>query len=153
MEGIPQQFLDQSHLVFRFVVKIDGLEQAAFTECTLPTMEVDTEEVKIGGLNTYLHQVPGRRKSARLTLKNGVGKSDLVKWCNSSLFESFAEKQRKSITVKLLDITTKKEIAVWEIRDALPVKWNGPQLQADSNTVAIQTLEFICGEVRVEMNA
>lgn len=152
MEGIPQQFLQQSHAVFRFVVKIDGLEQAAFTECRLPTIEVETEEVKIGGLNTWLYQVPGRRKAGRLTLKNGVGKSDLLAWLNLALVDSFTKLNRREIVITLLDSTTKKQVAHWEVRDALPVKWEAPQLQADSNTVAIQTLEFVCGDIRVEMN-
>lgn len=152
MQAILDQFARQSHAAYRFVVKIDGLDQAAFTECTLPTIEWDMEEIKEGGVNTHVLQVPGRRKAARLTLKNGVGNSDLVDWCCRVMQENYAHDKRKTITVKLMDITTKKEVAVWTMEQSLPVKWSGPQIQSDSNAVAIQTLEFVCGEIKVEMD-
>ena len=65
---------------FRFVVDVAGDRQAVFTECTLPVIEWEVEEVKEGGVNTYVQQLPGRRKPARISLKNGVGKSELLKW-------------------------------------------------------------------------
>jgi phage tail-like protein len=40
-------------------------------------------------------------------------------------------------------------LITWRIEGALPKRWTAPQLQADSNTVAIQTLELTCGEVMV----
>ena len=66
---------------FRFVVSVDGEAIGAFTECALPTVEWETEEIKEGGLNTFVHQLPGRRKANKITLKNGVGVAqDLVNW-------------------------------------------------------------------------
>lgn len=153
MQAIMAQFARQSHAAFRFVVKIDGLTQAAFTECTLPTIEWDVEEVKEGGINTHVLQIPGRRKAARLTLKNGVGNSDLVDWCCRAMKEDYKTDKRKTVTVKLLDATTQNEVAVWTMEASLPVKWTAPQIQSDSNAVAIQTLEFVCGEVTVEMKS
>jgi phage tail-like protein len=38
---------------------------------------------------------------------------------------------------------------VWDIEDAYPVKWVGPELQSGSNSVAIQTLELACGAINV----
>lgn len=130
---------------FRFVVSVDGTDQAAFTECTLPVIEWETEEVKEGGLNTYTHQLPGRRKSARLTLKNGVGAKKLAEWYMQGMKETL---KRKNITVSLRD-SKKNEVASWTLSNALPVKWTGPQLKPDDNSIAIQTLEFIGGEVTV----
>ena len=34
------------HGAFSFVVQIDGIENAVFHECTLPTLEVEVEEEK-----------------------------------------------------------------------------------------------------------
>jgi len=131
---------------FRFLVTIGGEAQAAFTECTLPVVEWETEEVKEGGLNVYTHQLPVRRKGARITLKNGVGKSSLLEWYLQTMREQF---KRKPVTVSLLDARQQK-IITWELADAYPVKWTGPQLKADENAIAIQTVEFVGGELTIE---
>jgi phage tail-like protein len=131
---------------FRFLVHIGQQAVAAFTECTLPSVEWEVEEIKEGGLNTYIHQLPGHRKSGRISLKNGVAKSNLVDWYIKTMQEDF---ERRSITVTLLD-PNKEAVLVWHISEAYPVKWGGPQLSSESNTIAIQTLEFAFGEITVE---
>ncbi len=142
-----EQLRSQANPVFRFVVSIDNQKQAAFTECTLPVIEWETEEVKEGGLNTYTHLLPGRRKAARITLKNGVAKSDLVQWYIQTLGETFT---MKPITVELLD-ARKNKVMGWHVKNAYPVKWTGPQLKPSESTIAVQTLEFACGEITVDV--
>jgi len=132
-----------ANAAFRFVVSIDGEGQAAFTQCILPTIELDVEPVKEGGLNTSVHQLPAQRKQAKLSLMNGVGKSSLIDW----FLESMAgTPTRKNLTVSLLN-AEKEPVMIWHINDAFPTRWTGPQLQSDANTIAIQTLELACGEV------
>ena len=143
-----QKIRQQTFAAFRFIVDVEGKTQAAFTECTLPVVDWELEEVKEGGLNTYTHQLPGRRKAAKITLKNGVGKSELVDWFIQTLSENFT---RKSVAVSLLDLSS-KPLITWNLAEAYPVKWTGPQLQSDSTSVAIQTLDLACGEVSVKMN-
>jgi phage tail-like protein len=132
---------------FRFVVSIDGQPVGAFTECTLPTIEWEMEQIKEGGLNTSVHQLPGHRKPASITLKHGIGIVDtLLSWCIDTMNEKF---KRRNLTVAMHN-SMKIPVIIWHIQDAVPVRWSAPQLQADSNTVAIQTLEMACGEVTVE---
>jgi phage tail-like protein len=130
---------------FRFAVSIEGESQAVFTECTLPVIEWEVEPVKEGGLNTFVYQLPGRRKPATVSLKNGIGNKELLKWYFEAMSEKFS---RKNVSITLLD-SRKKKVMVWDINDALPIKWTGPQLQANSNAIAIQTLELACGEIKV----
>jgi phage tail-like protein len=42
-------------------------------------------------------------------------------------------------------------VAVWNIEEAFPVQWTGPELRASENTIAIQTLQLACGEIKVEI--
>lgn len=131
---------------FRFVVNVDGIPVGAFTECTLPTLEWDVEEIKEGGLNTFIHQLPGRRKSAKITLKNGVGVAKiLLLWYTQNLSEKFS---RRKVTITLLN-SLMVPMMILDIAGAYPVKWSGPNLKADENTIAIQTLELACGEITV----
>jgi len=129
---------------FRFVVAVDGVPIGAFTECTLPSIEWDIEVVKEGGLNTFVHQLLGQRKSNKIVLKNGVAVSpDLHLWYFRTMNENFS---RKMVTVTLLN-PLMMPVIVMNIEDAIPVKWTGPQMKADDNTVAVQTLELACGEI------
>jgi phage tail-like protein len=148
-DQITQQLVAQAHVAFRYLVEIDETRMGAFTECTLPTIEWELEEVKEGGLNTLVHQLPGRRKAARLTLKHGVARGQLIDWYIQTLSEKFTPKK---ITVTLLDGAS-KPVAAWIMHDAIPVKWVGPQLRSDANTIAIQTLEFAGGQVDFEVGA
>jgi len=78
-------------------------------------------------------------------LKNGVGKSQILDWYIKTMSESVT---RKSVTITLVD-STGNSVLVWDIKDACPVKWTGPQLKTDANSIAIQTLELACGEIVV----
>lgn len=143
IDKITQDLVAQSHVAFRYLVEIDGTRMAAFTECTLPSIEWEIEEVKEGGLNTYVHQLPGRRKGARLTLKHGIAKGVLLDWYLKTLSEQF---ETKRITITLLN-STNDSVASWVMNDAFPSKWTGPQLKSDANTIAIQSIEFVGGQV------
>ena len=133
------------HPSFRYLVDVDGVSVAAFTECTLPTIEWEVEEVKEGGNNTYVQQLPGRRKAGKISLKNGVGSSALMDWYIKVMMETY---ERKSVAITLMD-SSHKYLMTLDIQDALPIKWTGPQLKTDTSAIAIQTLDFVCGEITV----
>ena len=131
---------------FRFVVAVNGAPIGAFTECTLPAFDLDVETVKEGGLNTYVHQLPGQRKAAKITLKNGVGVGRAL-----LAFYLMAMRERcprMHVTITLLNPLL-IAVLVLHISDAYPLKWDGPQLRSGENTVAIQTFELACGEIMV----
>ncbi len=136
-----------AHPAFRFKVTIAQKDQAAFTECSLPSIECEVEEIKEGGLNTYIHQLPSRHKSGKVTLKRGVGKSDLLTWYLESMGEKFT---RKNVTITLLD-TSLKPLISWDLANAYPVKMSGPDLKTDSNSIAIQSLELAFGLITVKL--
>jgi phage tail-like protein len=135
-----------THAAFRFIVDVDGKPQAAFTECALPPIEWEVEEIKEGGLNTYVHQLPGRRKAGKVTLKNGVGKSELLDWYIKAMSEEFI---RKPVTITLLGVDRSTVMSL-TMEEAYPVKWSGPQLKSDANTIAIQSLDLACGEITIK---
>lgn len=147
-----------AHPAFRFVVSISGEKEktaAVFTECTLPVIEWDMQEVKEGGLNSYVHLLPGRRKRATVTLKNGVGLSQtLIDWYLNSMKENFS---RKTITIKLLSLSAasadapRESVMEWVLADCMPIKWTGPQLKTADNTIAIQTLELACCDITCQV--
>lgn len=140
-----EQMVKSSLPAFRFIIQVNDVAYGAFTECTLPLIEWEAESVKEGGLNNYTHQLPGRRKPATVTLKNGVGASALMQWYLDVLRAEF---ERRTVTVTLLD-STKASVMVWQIADAYPLKWSGPQLRSGENSIAIQSVELACGAIDV----
>lgn len=134
-----------AHPSFRFRVEIAGITQAVFNECTLPTVEWDTKEVKEGGLNTYVHQLPGQRKVGKLTLKSGLGLVSLLDWYKKFMNQQW---ERKTVTVILLDVAH-QEVMRWNITGAYPISWKSPTFKSDDNSVAIEELVLACNEVTV----
>ncbi len=129
---------------FRFVVAINKFPLGAFTKCTLPTLELEVEQVKEGGLNTYIHQLPGRRKASKIVLENGVGiAADLIAWYIKTMQGDF---RRRDVTITLHN-SLMIPMMVWHAEGAYPSKWAGPDLRTKEDTVAVQTLELVCNEV------
>lgn len=137
------------HAGFRFAVQIDGIDEAVFTECSLPNLEVDVHEQKEGGYNSGTHLLAGPVKSGRITLKRGIAhSSELMKWYRLVADGSLKDAQRQ-VSVVMYD-STLEEISRWNFLNAYPVKWTGPAFKTADNTVAIETLELAFAEVSYE---
>jgi len=124
---------------FRFKIEIDGLIEAGFSECSGLQVETEVEEIREGGVNEYVHKLPKGSKHVNLTLKHGITASDALWNWHKDVVNS--KVQRKGVNVVLLDAQGGEKWR-WSFQKAYPVKWMGPELKADGNTVAIETLEF-----------
>ena len=136
---------------FRFALDLGQSKSwsGVFTECKLPDVAWDIEQVKEGGQNTFIHQLPGQRKPGNVTLKYGLTKQyELLDWYADMMSEDFKETSR-TVTITLLD-SESKPVLVWNLHNAYPVKVTWPDLKAGDSTVAIQTLELACGRVEFE---
>lgn len=115
----------------------DAVSQAVFSEVTGLEVEIDVTKVEEGGVNDHWRNLPGRAKVSDITLKNGI-------MTNNGLWEWFKEILQGRYTRKNITITMVNENGLkfhsWQFRNALPVKWTGPQLKADQTALAIQTL-------------
>jgi len=142
------------YATYPFVVQIDGTPHAVFTECTLPNLEVEVEEVKEGGFNAGTHLLPGRVKKGSIILKRGLVKSSrLLEWYRNIMQGKVSD--RRNVSVIFYDShpdhrPRPREVIRWNFEGAYPHKWTGPLLKTDSNEVAIETLEFSFESVTVE---
>jgi phage tail-like protein len=136
------------HAAFRFVVQIEGIEGATFTECTLPELEVELEEQKEGGFNTGTHMLPGRVKSGSVVLKRGLASgSGLLQWYVDVLQGKVAE-SRRQVSISLYN-DHNEEVMRWDFIGAYPHKWSGPTFDAASQEMAVETLELAFERVMV----
>lgn len=131
-----------AHGEFCFTVAIDGVNMAAFTEFRLPSLQVETIDVKEGGQNTYVHKLPVRVTVGTATLRHGISRDlTLLNWYLQVL-RGDLENAVRQVTVVLYDVS-RQPLATWNFRNAYPVKWSGPSLKTDSNGVAIEEIEFV----------
>lgn len=131
---------------FRFAVQIEGIDEAVFSECTLPSLEVELHEQKEGGYNSGVHQLPGRVKAGRITLKRGVTQSSkLMKWYRD-IAAGMLSSAMKSVSVVMYD-STQSEVMRWDFERAYPVKWTAPTFKSSENAIAIESLELAFAEV------
>lgn len=128
------------HRNFKFNIEIDGITQAAFTDCSGFGATIDPIEYREGGEPSYVRKLPGQVKYTNIVLKWGIAK-------DRSLEDWFAQLakgdvQRKNGSIVLLDIAGATEAARWNFYDAWPTKYDPPDLSAKANEVAIETLEL-----------
>ncbi|MHB1295098.1 MAG: phage tail protein [Anaerolineae bacterium] len=143
----PGERID-AYPAFRFAVTFGGSDQAVFSECTLPNLEVDVHEQKEGGYNHGVHLLPGAVKAGRITLKRGLAKSgELLAWY-ADVASGNAQKALRNVSVVLYDAES-NEVLRLNFAGAFPVRWSGPTLRTADSAIAIETLELAFAEVEV----
>jgi phage tail-like protein len=128
-------------LSFQFSVEIEGISVAGFSEVSGLDFESAVETFKEGGELRFEQQLVGPTKfPSRIVLKRGIADSEELWWWHQDVTQGYVT--RKDVSVVLLD-SEGSEVRRWSFKEAVPVKWVGPQLRASSSEVAIETLELI----------
>src|SRR5262245_14936956 len=120
----------------RFWVEIQGITEAAFSECSGLQAETNLLPVEEGGLNGYIHQLPGRTKFSNLILKRGVATSALWDWYYAVTQGKITRHDLSIIMQGYIGRGSPKTIR-WNVTGALPVKWIGSSLKSDSSEVVV----------------
>ena len=129
---------------FRFSIEINGIISGGFAECSGLQVETEIEDYREGGLNEYAHKLSKGTKYQNITLKRGITDyEDMWYWHQAIVFglTPIPLIGRRNVFIILKD-SEGNEKWRWHIQNAFPVKWTGPELRSDSNTVAFETLEL-----------
>jgi len=139
---------DNPYLNFNFLVDLGLGDEMGFSEVEVPSGEIEVIEYREGGdrVNSA-RKLPGFAKYPNVTLKRGItGRTDLFEWWKSG---RDGQVQRRNVTITLLD-EQRQAVLRWHLRDAWPVKIEGPALNATGNEVAIETLELAHEGLEIE---
>lgn len=129
---------------FRFLVEIDGIVQAGFSDCTGFGSTVEVIDYREGGEAATVRKLPGKVIYPDIVLKWGVTDSrELYDWHLSAVNGKI---ERKNGSIILLDDTGQEKVR-WNFFAAWPSKWDGPDFSAKGNDVAIDTLTVSCERV------
>jgi phage tail-like protein len=129
---------------FNFLLETGGLLRAGFSEVTGLNSETDVIDYREGSDDINVQKLPGLKKYGPVTLKRGVAASatqDFVAWRK---FVEDGNITRQDISIVLLDEQREEKLR-YNLRNAWPSKWVGPDLKAGANEIAIEQIE-ICHE-------
>ena len=124
---------------FRFVVEFDQLQKGGFSRVKGLACEMKVETYHEGGLNGYEHKHVGQATHPNLVLEHGIADSWLWDWQHDV---SEGRVTRKTLSVILRDAAG-GEVWRWHAQGAFPVKWSVADLDASSNTVLVESIEFV----------
>lgn len=133
--------MTETALGLRFTVEIDdGRSLGSWTKCEGLSVEWDIHEYKEGGVNDFVHRLPGRAKYQNLKLTRPVtsqGTKDLIEW----LKEVSPTQEWPDAKISVCDAAG-EVVASWKLGAVRPVKWQGPTLDVSQNQFAVEVLEL-----------
>lgn len=150
---------------YLFFVELSGVFVALFTKCSGLEAKRDQEKVVEGGVNNYVHVLPGRVSFSNIKLERGLSLSrGLWDWMMQGRYNFKVRRINFSIvqgapghnlTTAIagaagLESDTFMTVAGqgfgkvkhWDVVDAFPVKWQMSSLDASSGKTVIETLEI-----------
>lgn len=135
--------------VFYYRVTIAGEDAIAFSEVSGLSIEYETITYKDGmSYRDGAKHMPGLSTPVNLTLQKGIVKQDsfLFDWISSIRLNTV---EKRDIRIDLLDETGAPTVS-WTATDAFPKKLAAPSFNASSNEVAIESLELMASNLKVE---
>lgn len=152
---------------FYFQVTI-GDNEIAFKEVSGLSTEMELETIQEGGVNEYEHRLPKQIKHGNLVLKRAlmpVSNNTAIEWIGKIMNEgSFFDITGRTLpltrTIHISLLSVEKEEVIkggkvmeikdkaipvykWECANAIPIKWEVDTLDAEKNSVLIESLEFV----------
>src|SRR2546423_2041644 len=133
----PQR--DDPYKAFNFLVEIDGITRAGFSEVSGLESETQVIEYRLGGESNTVRKLPGLTKYASIVLRRGVTQdAELWNW-RKTVVQGNVDRRNGSIV--LLD-DDRTAVVRWNFFNGWISKWQGPDLNAAGNEVAIETIEI-----------
>jgi phage tail-like protein len=146
-------------LVARFHVTISGIDLGGWARCQGLQVKFNPEPIKEGGNYHYQPILQGHIEYPNVTLARAMTKAnsgqvqgwlkDQAKdWIDSLSSGNSALRRMvgmdgsgKTATIRLYD-SHYEEVGSWVLRNVYPASWKGPDLEASTLGVAIETLEL-----------
>ena len=139
--------------VYNYKVDI-GKDTIAFSEVsglsiTYETTTYKESSTESGKVSPRVFRMPAQRSDTQLTLRKGLvpakSQAALYDWINSVRINQVI---KKDIVISLCD-ETGKAVVSWTVINTFPTKLDAPTFDANSNDVAIESLELMADELRI----
>ena len=138
-DGSAQSQTNWPLVRFQFRVVYDNME-FIFQEVTGLSAETQVIEYRHNNSKVFdTIKMPGIQKLGNVTLKKGIFKGDDDLWKNFNAIKNTAKKT--TVVINLLDESNAVAMS-WNLSNAFPTKITATDMKADSNEVAIETMEI-----------
>src|SRR6266704_3525539 len=119
---------------FNFLIEIDGVTRAGFSEVSGLTTDTNVIEYREGQEVTTVRKLPGLMKYTNIVLKRGYTQDQsLWNWRKQVLDGTT---HRTTGTITLLDEARQPALR-WNFTAGWPVKWEGPAMNGKTSEAAI----------------
>ena len=134
---------------FSVIVNFDGTAVGGFADVSGLGSDVAAAEYRYDNDAEWpVRKIPGVHKVGDVTLKRGiVSAAALWQWLEYA--RAYGVNMRKNVSVTLLD-EARQPVQVWLLRNAIPLKYTGPALEAKGGDVAIEELVLSCEGMEIE---
>ncbi|MEZ4382387.1 MAG: phage tail protein [Nannocystaceae bacterium] len=140
--------------VYNYKVEIDG-EAVAFSEVSGLSVGYETTTYKesptaSGQIGPTIIHMPAQRTAVNVSLRKGLVRGSSIRvlynWISTTRINQI---QKKDIYVRLLDEAGDAVIS-WKVLNAFPTKLDAPSFDANSNDVAVESMELMADMVTIE---
>ena len=124
---------------FNFKLEIEGITVAGFSEVTGLNQESNVIDYREGQEPITPRKLPGLNKFGNITLKRGISPDLSVYNWRKTVSDGDIERRNASI---VLHNEKHEEVVRWNLVNAWVSKYTGPDLKANANEVAIESVEL-----------
>ncbi|NER93786.1 MAG: phage tail protein [Symploca sp. SIO1B1] len=126
---------------YNFWVEWDGIVHAGFSECSGLTATRNAGTYREGtDKNLTQRQIPGLNTYGNINLKRGMADNkELWEWHKKL---QAGETDRRNLSIILANDFGEEKMR-WNLENCWPTTWNGPEFNATSDEVAIESLELV----------
>ncbi len=129
---------DDPLMKFKYRVSIPSLNaQMGFNKVSGMKFSTEVTDYDEGGFD-HTHKLPGKSKVENVTFERGMTNSEVYNLCKKVLTDPNI---RNSITIEVMDRYGNAVVTRY-LHEAWACEWEGPDLDASSNDVAIEKITF-----------
>jgi len=141
------ELLQAPPVAFHFSVNVGALPlpfDSSFQEVSGLTQSMETEALREGGENRFMHQLPQGISQGKLSLKRGLATVSfpLMLWCKETLEGGLT---RPILTLPVLVRLKGADglpLRAWLLDNAYPVSWEIEGFASTKNELAIEQIEL-----------
>jgi phage tail-like protein len=131
----------------RFLVEVDGIDLGGWGQCSGLTVDFKTIQVDEGGNYDYQPILADKIVYSQVKLKRAMNAADSARvqqWLSakaSSWMHAPASGGGGTAQITLCN-SNGTPVATWRLRNVYPAKWDGPNLDATTVGIAMETLDL-----------
>jgi phage tail-like protein len=133
----------------RFRVVVQGVDLGGWATCRGLLVDFRQEQIKEGGHYDSFTIIPDRVQYTPITLTRAMNATDSAAvqgWLQQVVREWYADSSDGGYSDHTAQITLldahQSPVTTWSLRNVYPLRWRGPDLDARTGNIAVETLDL-----------